>query len=167
VSKYAFLLVPRLLSIGVWRRREGPIVDEFTQQVVDAAARAVDLSDSRRGGELDFTEASLSVVEEMLAEAAQFSEELEAGQLTGLVQQFGSYILEVGRREFGGRYLWSDERDQPVLVVGEPKFRIAMMALDKVRGRVGGDEADNIPFFYSGFAERARKAVPGDDALYL
>jgi hypothetical protein len=65
-------------------------VDEFTQQVVDAAARAVDLSDSRRGGELDFTKASLSVVEEMLAEAAQFSEELEAGQLTGLVQQFGS-----------------------------------------------------------------------------
>jgi hypothetical protein len=42
-----------------------------------------------------------------------------------------------------------------------------MMALEKVRGRVGGDEADNIPFFYAGFAERARKAVPGDDALYL
>jgi hypothetical protein len=142
-------------------------VDEFTQQLVDAAAQAVALSDSRRGGELDYTEMSLSVVEDMLAEAAQYSEELEAGELTGLVQRFGSYMLEVGRREFGGRYLWSDEREQPVLVVGEPNFRIAIMAWDKVRGRVGGDEADNIPFFYSGFAERARNAVPGDDALYV
>jgi hypothetical protein len=142
-------------------------MDELTQQIVDAAAQAVVLCESRPGGELDFTEASLSVVEEMLAEAAQYSADLTPGQLTGLAQQFGSYILEVGRREFGGRYLWHDQRDQPVLVVGEPKLRIAMIAWDKVRGRVGGDEADNIQFFYSGFAERARKATSGDDALYV
>jgi hypothetical protein len=73
----------------------------------------------------------------------------------------------VGRREFGGRYLWHDERDQPVLVVGEPNFRVAMIAWDKVRGRVGGDAGENIPFFYAGFAERARQAKAGDDALYV
>jgi hypothetical protein len=142
-------------------------VDELTRQIVDAAKQAVALCESRPGGELDFTEASLSVVEEMLAEAAEHTAHLTRDQLTGLAQQFGSYILEVGRREFGGRYLWYDEREQPVLVVGEPEFRIAIIAWDKVRGRVGGDVGDNIPFFYSGFAERARRAKAGDDALYV
>jgi hypothetical protein len=142
-------------------------VDEFTQQVVDAAQKAVDLCEVRRGGKLDFTEASLSIVEEMLAEAAHYAADLPPGHLTGLAQQFGSYILEVGRREFGGHYLWHDEREQPVLVVGEPKFRIALIAWDRVRGRVGGDEGDSIPFFYAGFAGRARKSKPGDDALYV
>jgi hypothetical protein len=141
-------------------------VDELTQQVVDAASQAVALSESQERGELDFSESSLSVVEQMLAEAALYAAGLTAGQLAGLAQQFGSYMLEVGRREFGGRYLWHDERDQPVLVVGEPKFRVAMMAWNKVRGRVGGDAGDNIPFFYAGFAERARRAKPGDDVLY-
>jgi hypothetical protein len=142
-------------------------VDEFADQIAEAAAKTVALSELRPGGKLDFTEASLSLVEEMLAEAAQYAADLTSGQLTGLAQQFGSYILEVGRREFGGRYLWHDERDQPVLVVGEPAFRVAMLAWDKVRGRVGGDTGDNIPFFYSGFAERARSAKPGDDVVYV
>jgi len=142
-------------------------VDNLTQQIVDAAAKAVGLCESRPGSSLDFTEASLSVVEEMLAEAALYAQGLSPGELTGLAQQFGSYVLEVGRREFGGRYLWHDDRDQPVLVVGEPKFRIAMIAWDKVRGRVSGDAGDNIPFFYAGFAERARAAKPGEDALYV
>ncbi len=82
-------------------------------------------------------------------------------QVTALVQDFGCYILEVGRRQFGGRYQWHDGRDQPVLVVGETAFRVAILAWDKVRGRLGGDEGDNIPFFYAGFAGRARQAVPG------
>jgi hypothetical protein len=142
-------------------------VDDFTQQVVDAAQKAVELCASRSGDKLDFTEASLAIVEEMLAEAAEHSSHLSSGQLSGLAQQFGCYILEVGRREFGGRYLWHDQRKQPVLVVGEPTSRIAMIAWDKVRGRVAGDEGDNIPFFYAGFAERARQAKPGDDALYV
>jgi hypothetical protein len=142
-------------------------VDEFIQEVAAAAAEAVVLSESRPGSALDFSEASLAIVEEMLAEASQYVADLTPGQLSALAQQFGCYILEVGRREFGGRYLWHDQREQPVLVVGEPEFRIAMIAWDKVRGRVGGDEGNNIPFFYAGFAERARKAKPGDDALYV
>ena len=142
-------------------------MDELAEQVAESAAKAVALSESQSSGELDFTQASLLVVEAMLAEAVPYAADLTPGQLSGLIQQFGSYILEVGRREFGGRYLWHDERDQPVLVIGEPTFRVAMLAWDKVRDRVGGDTGDNIPFFYSGFAERARQAKPGDDALYV
>ena len=54
-----------------------------------------------------------------------------------------------------------------MLVVGEPAFRVAMIARDKVRGRLSGDRGDNLPFFYQGFAERVRRAEPGDDALYV
>ena len=42
-----------------------------------------------------------------------------------------------------------------------------MITWDKVRGRLGGDEADNLPFFYDGFAERVRRAAPGIRALYV
>ena len=52
-------------------------------------------------------------------------------------------------------------------MVGEPAFRVALLAWDRVRGRLSGDAAANIPFFYAGFAERARRAEPGADALYV
>src|SRR5262245_6906641 len=125
------------------------------------------MSESRHGGGLDYSEASLALVEEMLAEAAGFAAEMTADQPDLLAQDFGCYLLEVGRRAFGGRSCWFDRRDQPVLVVGEPTCRVALLAWDKVRGRLSGDEGDNIPFFFAGFAERARRAEPGSDVLFV
>lgn len=142
-------------------------MDELTCDIANTATKAVEMCASRNGMKLDYTETSLAVVEDMLAEAAAYSDSMTPDQLTILAQDFGCYILEVGRREFGGRYSWFDQRDQPVLVVGEPTFRLALLAWDKVRGRLSGDEGDNIPFFYAGFAARARRAKPGDDALYV
>jgi hypothetical protein len=142
-------------------------MDALTQDIANAAAKAVEMCESRDGSRLDYSEASLAIVEGMLAEAAAFATEMTADNVTTLVQDFGCYILEVGRREFAGRYNWFDQQDQPVLVVGEPAFRVALLAWDKVRGRLSGDEADNIPFFYAGFAERARRAEPGTDTLYV
>lgn len=142
-------------------------VDEIADQIATTAANTVALCADRGRGELDYSEASLAVVEDMLAEIEQWLDEMTPDQVTMLVQDFGCYILEVGRREFGGRYLWHDGRDQPVLVVGEPAFRVAILTWDKVRGRIGGDAGDNIPFFYAGFAERARAAIPGTDVLYV
>jgi len=142
-------------------------MDELPAQIAHSAAKAVTMCEARNGGKLDYSEASLAIVEDMLAEAAVWATELTPEQVTTLAQDFGCYIMEVARREFGGRYLWHDQRDQPVLVVGEPVFRVAILAWDKVWGRIGGDTADNIPFFYAGFAERARRAKPDDDALYV
>jgi hypothetical protein len=88
-------------------------------------------------------------------------------QINALCELMGSYILYVGYTEHGGKFYWSDKNDQPVLVVGEPHFKLALMAFDKVRSRLSGDEADNIPFFYKGFSERAKKAESGTDALYI
>jgi len=116
---------------------------------------------------LDYSEGSLSVVEEMLAEAAGFVDGMTGEQVRNIAQQMGCYVLEVGRRAHGGRYVWHEGRDAPVLLVGEPDFRVAMLAWDKTEGRLRGDEADNIPFFYAGFAGRVRSASPGTDALYV
>src|SRR5438067_1080905 len=121
-------------------------MDELTQKVARTAMNVVEMSDARNGRGLDFSEASLSVVEEMVEEAAAFFEEMTPEQRDIVAQDFGCYILEVGRREFGGRYASFEQRDQPVLVVGEPAFRVAMITWDKVRGRLSGDSADNIPF---------------------
>jgi hypothetical protein len=142
-------------------------MDSLNEQIARAAASAVEMTDAADGRRLDFSEASLSVVEEMLEEASAFYEEATQEQRGIVAHEFGCYILEVARREFGGRYSWFTQRDQPVLVVGEPAFRVAMIARDKVQGRLSGDRADNIPFFYTGFAERVRKAEPGTDALYV
>jgi hypothetical protein len=142
-------------------------MDELTPKIVSAATKVVEASAERDGRILEFSEASLAIVEEMVAEAAAFFAQTAPDQRENTTQNFGCYVLEVGRREFGGRYAWFDQRDQPVLVVGEPDFRVALMAWDKVRGRLAADPADDIPFFYAGFAERVRKAQPGTYALYV
>jgi len=143
------------------------MADEFADEIARAAEKAVAMCAARGSAILDYSESSLSVVEDMLSEAAAFTSEMTPDEINTLVQDFGCYVLAIGRREFAGRYLWHEERDQPILVVGEPKFRVAMMAWDRVRGRLSGDAADNIPFFYDGFAGRARQAVTGTDALYV
>jgi hypothetical protein len=142
-------------------------MDEIALIIARTATKVVEMSDVRDGRRLDFSEASLSVIEEMIAEAAASFEELTPEQREIVAQDFGCYILEVARREFGGRYAWFEQRGQPVLVVGEPVFRVALMTWDKVLGRLSGDPADDIPFFYTGFAERVRRAEPGTDALYV
>ncbi|WP_338663563.1 hypothetical protein VQH23_00045 [Pararoseomonas sp. SCSIO 73927] len=144
------------------------MAEDLAASIARSAAKLVALSRQRGGGApLDFTPASLETVEEMAGEAAHWATELTPAEITGLVQDFGCYLLEVGRAEFGGAYLWHEARDQPVLVVGEPAFHVALMTWDKLRGRLGGDAADNLPFFYAGFAERARQAAPGTRALYV
>jgi hypothetical protein len=83
------------------------------------------------------------------------------------VQYAGCYILEVARRAHGGTFYWHEARAQPVLVVGEPAYHVALLTWDRVRRRLAGDPADNIPFLYAGFAERVRRAVAGDQATYV
>jgi hypothetical protein len=88
--------------------------------------------DPENAGTLDYSEASLERVEDMLEEAAAYAEGMTPEEITMLVQSFGCYILEVGRRSLGGHYKWHEKRNQPVLVVGEPDFRVAMITWNKV-----------------------------------
>ena len=139
------------------------ILDEVTS----AADRAVAALQARAGGRLDFSVASLAAVDEMLVEASAYVADLDEAVVTGLVQQLGCYVLEVGRRAFGGEYFWHEEGEQPILVVGEPEAHIALMTWSKVVGRLTGDEGDDIVFFFNGFAEKAAAPEPGSNVMFL
>jgi hypothetical protein len=141
-------------------------MDEIADEVATASERAVQIARSG-GAVLDYTEASVAIVEEILAEAAAYSKEMSEEHLRNIAQDLGCYVLEVGRRTYGGFYRWAEDRDAPVLISGEPVFHVAMLSWEKTRGRVSGDEGDNIPFFYEGYAERARRAIPGDRVIFV
>ncbi|GAB7036893.1 MULTISPECIES: hypothetical protein [Catenuloplanes] len=138
------------------------MTDELEHEVRRVAAALVESVP-----ELDYSARSLDRVDAMLAEAAQFRDEMPPGAFDSVAEQFGCYVLEVGRREFGGDYVWHPERRAPVLVVGAPAYRVSLLTWDKMKGRLAGDEADDVPFFYAGFAGRARAARPGDSVLYV
>lgn len=142
-------------------------MDELMQDVQSAAERAVSMSQSRLGGTLDYSISSFALVEEMLAEAHQYVGELGAPEIDGLVGSVGSYLLESVRRAKGGTYNWFADKRQPVLIVGEPDFHVALATWDKVRGRLMGDVGDNITFHMSGFLDRANQARPGDRVLFI
>lgn len=137
------------------------------EDVASTAKRAVDTFHDRSNGGLDFSEDSLSIVEDMLAEASDYTDEMPQSQVSGLVRLFGCYVLEVARATYGGDYAWLDETRGPVLVVGEPETHIAIATWDKVRNRLSGDPADNIPFFYLGFANMARARPRGQRTLFV
>ncbi len=135
--------------------------------VINAAERAVEQARHRPESNLDFSPESLQIVEDLLAEAAKFASQLTAAELDQLSQTFGCYILEVGRQEFGGTYFWHDQYKSPILVVGEPECHVGMVTWPKVALRLKGDPVDSIPFFYEGFAGRAKARRRGDRVLFV
>jgi hypothetical protein len=141
-------------------------MSEIGAEVERMAGEAALIVKDRTGKAPDFSERSLAAIEGTLDEASRYFADLPEDQAIKLVQYFGCYLLEVARRQFGGTYLWHEQRDQPVLVVGEPKFHVAIITWDKVRGRLRGDKADNVSFFFDGFAQRVRRAEPGVRAQY-
>ncbi len=125
------------------------------------------MSRARAGQVLDYSEGSVDVVEEMLAEAAAHATRMPEEQLRRLSQDVGCYLLEVARRGHGGGYVWADDRNEPALLVGEPHFEIKLFCWDKVYERLRGGETDGIAPFYAGFVERVRQAKPGDRVVLL
>jgi hypothetical protein len=142
-------------------------MNAILEEVTTAAERAVASLQARAGGRLDFSVASLGAFDEMLVEASNYVAELDEAVVTGLVQQLGCYVLEVGRRAFGGEYFWHEEGEQPILVVGEPAAHVALMTWSRIVGRLTGDEGDDIVFFFDGFARKAGQPEPGSNVLFL
>jgi hypothetical protein len=142
-------------------------MDQLTKDVVSNAAAALKNFNQRANGKLDFSEASLAAVEELLNEASHYRDQLPKENADIIVKTLGCYILEVARKQLGGIYSWYSKREQPALLIGQPEFRIAIITWDKVEGRLSGDSSNNIPFFYAGFRDRVKAARKGDDAFYV
>lgn len=136
----------------------------ISDQVRAKAELAVRQFQQASGGPLDFTERSLERVELLLNEASRYFQQTNEQDRDTLVELLGCYVLQVARTEFSGDFFW--HQDLPLLVVGEPLFHVALFPFPKVRGRLAGDKGDNIPFFYQGFAERARAREAGKRVLF-
>jgi hypothetical protein len=134
----------------------------INQDILSAANRVLEADPG-----LDFTPASLELIEKIFDEASAYFGEVPPQQGENMIQSFGCYVLEVAKREFGGRYTWSAERMEPVLIVGEPKASIALMCWDKIRRRLKGDAGENIPYFYHGFTQKATSPAEGENILIL
>ena len=131
-------------------------VNEFTNDMIKNAENFVSRTTNRFNG-LDFSVKSLEVVDNVLEEASDFYEEMNETQRQNLITSVGSYIFEVARRNFGGKYFWYDHLNQPILVTGQPEFEVSMIAFDKVKGRLENGKEDNIPFYFAGYVERVQK----------
>lgn len=140
-------------------------MNRLDREVLKCAERVVQMSRDRAGDELDYTDASIDLAEEMLAEAAAHARRMSEAQLRRLSQDIGCYILEVARRNHGGKYVWAADRNEPGLVVGEPSFAITLYCWEKVYARLRSAEA-SIPPFYASFVERVGQAKPGDQLVF-
>lgn len=158
-----------------WRKKEkkqnlktnkNEPLDEFTQDMYDAAEKCVKNFEGRFDG-LDFTEQSLKVIDNILDELSDFYPEMEEDQQNGIINLIGSYVFEVARRNFGGKYFWHDQRNQPILVTGQPEFEISIIVFDKIKGRIINGQEDNISYFFEGYSERVRNAKNGDSATIV
>ena len=106
-------------------------------------------------GNFDFSVQSLRKLDDILEELCEY--ELDNDALNSISSMAGSYIFEVARRNYGGQYFWVQERDQPVLVTGEPEFSISIFAFDKIRGRIQNGKEDEIPYYFDGYIEAVEK----------
>ncbi|MGG7464891.1 hypothetical protein [Plantibacter sp. YIM 135347] len=140
--------------MGLFTRKPKP--EPMPATIEDAMAeQASDFVDAFRGdgspvpnGALDYSRTSLQAVDNVLddfyTQGVPLPDELHFIA--------SSYVFEVARREFGGRYLRAADPDPFVLVIGEPEFQVGVMVMGKVAGRAANGPEDSIPFFYEGIA---------------
>jgi hypothetical protein len=135
-------------------------LDDFTKDMIKSADFFVSSSSDRFAG-LDYSIKSLEVIDNVLEEASDFYDDMNEDQKNNIVSSVGSYIFEVARKNFGGRYFWYDKLNQPILVTGQPDFEVSILAFEKVRGRLVNGKEDNIPFYFAGYVERVKNRQSG------
>jgi len=135
-------------------------LDDYTKNIIKTANFFISSSSERFSG-LDYSIKSLEVVENALEEASDFYDEMNEEQKQNLINSVGSYIFEVARKNFGGKYFWYDKLNQPILVTGQPSFEVSILAFDKVKGRLENGVEDNIPFYFAGYIERVKNGKSG------
>jgi len=102
---------------------------------------------------LDFSVESLHDLDQVIEGNTPLYRKADNNTRRIMIMKIGSYIFEVARQNFGGKYYWYNNLDQPILVTGQPEFEMSLLAYEKVRGRFENGVEDNIPFFFEGFVE--------------
>lgn len=140
--------------------------NELYQEIEAWAQNAVFNSPTWSINQLDYSEKSVSVVEMILHDLADKSLLLHEEQITMMTQEYGCYLLLTAYKLYGGEFYWNEEHQQPMLIVGEPDATIVLMTWNKVRGRLLGDEADHVAYFFDQFTQAAKQPQAGTQVIY-
>lgn len=140
---------------------------EFINKSIANAERLIEGFGEKYDDGFDYSVKSLESLDELLDNFADFAEQIDDYMKSDLIAQAGSYIFEVARRNFGGKYFWYEQLNQPILVTGLPNYEISLVAFEKVKMRIENGPEDNIPFFFQGYTERITQAKPGDKAMIV
>lgn len=130
------------------KRMPATIEDAMASQAVDFVNAFSSPRAPIDASKLDYSEDSLHLVDKVLQDFHQRQEQLP----DDLHFLASAYVFETARRHFGGRYLRGDQDNPFVLVIGEPDFRVGVLVMAKVKGRVANGLEDSIPYFYAGIA---------------
>ena len=126
---------------------------QLTDDIVSTAKAST--NNFRDKGSFDYSIESLACVDELLEELSDYS--MNEDDLYNIASMVGSYVFETARKNYGGVYQWHQTAEQPVLVAGLPDFSVAIMAWEKVKGRVINGKEDNIPFYIDGYREHIER----------
>lgn len=141
--------------------------NELYQEIQAWAQNAIFNSPTWSINQLDYSEKSISVVEIILNEMAEKSLGLSDEQIVMMSQEYGCYLLLTAYRLYGGEFFWNDENEQPMLIVGEPEACIVLLTWNKMRGRLLGDKADHVAYFFDEFSKDARHPEQGKNVIYM
>lgn len=119
----------------------GMQADLFIQSFTGATA-PIDAS------KLDFTEASLTLVDQVLQDFYQQGVDLPED----LHYMASAYVLETARKTYGGEYQRFNEENPFVLVMGAPDCQVGFLGMEKVTKRAKNGPEDSLLFFFQGIA---------------
>jgi hypothetical protein len=139
-----------------------PIQIEFIEDMISNAERIRSAYNQFLNNALDYSVASLTALDALLDQFHQNQHDVDDEMKGDIMGQAGGYIFEVARRNYGGKYFWYEQMDQPILVTGHPHFEISITAFDKVRMRIENGKEDSIPYYFKGYVERVLNAKAGD-----
>jgi hypothetical protein len=127
---------------------------ELAARLIKEAQAALRMVMANTGRSLDFSPASLDVVEEMLAQLHDKLEQAPEGQrptkqqIEAAAVLFGVYVGEVVRRHYGGKWQLKQPERILQLDIGEA----VVYPADKVLKRLLNGPSDAIPFYFCGIA---------------
>lgn len=148
------------------KKKKQHIQNDFIASITVNANTLVTTFNKPLNNQLDYSVESLQIVDEdILKHVYENQQDLDENMKDDIIRQAGSYIFEVARRNFGGKYYWYDPLNQPILVTGQPIFEISILAFEKVKQRIENGDEDNIPFFFKGYTQRVKAAKQGDQAM--
>lgn len=128
---------------------------KLQENIVTTANNFVSRMQESGFDEFDFSIKSLEEVDEFLDSFE--GQTLNEDVLYNVSSMAGCYIFETARQNYGGKYYWLEDEQQPILIAGEPDFCVSIRAWQKVKGRLLNGVEDNIPFYIAGYKEHIEK----------